>query len=655
MFKRLLGVVVLFCALASPVAAQTVTKELPQSWWPPNSIMRWVPPTELAAIQACTSTYDVTSAKLAADAAMSVNSSSTYGVGGGEVDWPPGCFVFNGSIDQKFNVIERGVSSGVDGAGPSTIWQIKNTNTKGVIVHPATSADCSTTTTTTSGSGSTFINIAIKGGGGSADTTSHGFMACGTFKTQDVVIENFAGDGYHVDSGSICCADLFRIEGGYTLFIGRHAFFSFGGDSNAGLITGLNNFNIGGGCDVDESLLGDTFVGGSCQSTGTGLGRVNVSGASYQCISLTACPTTNPPTDATIWYPITFSASYPTWGSGGAYVEIGDFICHNVNAHCTFLGVYSEAGTDPLSDVRVPGFISPISPLGSTSYTNVCTPASGYSGFLGCRQGIGSLTQTAAGADNTVAWIGGEGSANTILGCKSIPANAVDTCRLRWVSGDIRLDWNAADSDTVLVCTGFATGQQFGTGAAQAYYCGFPRGVGIGDGTGATGAMRRFFICNGAAPTGTTIAYAVGDVCWNYAVTALGSVSCWVNVTAGSPGTWVACSVLGADVRQAATNHFTAAQQFDAVTNGKGLQAFNVTTTCTTAATVGAICTTGAESLPVAYADTNYRVSCTGLTPTAVPIVQTVTKSNSSFTITVAALTAVAAHFTSFDCIAAHN
>lgn len=92
-----------------------------------------------------------------------------------------------------------------------------------------------------------------------------------------------------------------------------------------------------------------------------------------------------------------------------------------------------------------------------------------------------------------------------------------------------------------------------------------------------------------------------------------------------------------------------------AITNSTALQLLNSSTTCTTGASIGATCTTGAITLPVVYSDTNYRLSCTGLGPTNVPIVQTYTKSNATFTITVAALTAAAASFTSYDCIAGHN
>jgi hypothetical protein len=90
--------------------------------------------------------------------------------------------------------------------------------------------------------------------------------------------------------------------------------------------------------------------------------------------------------------------------------------------------------------------------------------------------------------------------------------------------------------------------------------------------------------------------------------------------------------------------------------NGTALQVFNTTTTCTTAASVGAICTTAAITLPVAEADTSYRAVCTGKGLTGVPVVIATTNSSATqFTITIAALTAVAASFASYDCTVGHN
>jgi hypothetical protein len=91
------------------------------------------------------------------------------------------------------------------------------------------------------------------------------------------------------------------------------------------------------------------------------------------------------------------------------------------------------------------------------------------------------------------------------------------------------------------------------------------------------------------------------------------------------------------------------------IKNDKGLQLFETATTCSTGARINNPCTTAEITLPVGYSDTNYRVSCTGLGPTNFPQLQTVTKSNTAFTITVNNLTAAPASYTSFDCIVGHN
>jgi hypothetical protein len=92
------------------------------------------------------------------------------------------------------------------------------------------------------------------------------------------------------------------------------------------------------------------------------------------------------------------------------------------------------------------------------------------------------------------------------------------------------------------------------------------------------------------------------------------------------------------------------------LTNGTGLQQFNTATTCTTGASVGATCTTALITLPVAYADQAYHAVCLGKGPTNVPVVIDATNSSATqFTITIAALTAAAASFSSYDCMVGHN
>ena len=91
------------------------------------------------------------------------------------------------------------------------------------------------------------------------------------------------------------------------------------------------------------------------------------------------------------------------------------------------------------------------------------------------------------------------------------------------------------------------------------------------------------------------------------------------------------------------------------ITNSTGIQAFNTTQSCTTGAIAGATCTTPPIPLPVGYSDTNYRLACTGLSPINAPAIQTVGKSNNTFTITIVAITKAAATYGSYDCTALHN
>lgn len=94
------------------------------------------------------------------------------------------------------------------------------------------------------------------------------------------------------------------------------------------------------------------------------------------------------------------------------------------------------------------------------------------------------------------------------------------------------------------------------------------------------------------------------------------------------------------------------------ITNATGLQLFGATTTCTTAASVGAACTTANINLPVTEPDTSYRIVCIGKESgvTGVPVVVATTNvSTTQFTITIAALTATGASFSAYDCFVGHN
>jgi hypothetical protein len=91
------------------------------------------------------------------------------------------------------------------------------------------------------------------------------------------------------------------------------------------------------------------------------------------------------------------------------------------------------------------------------------------------------------------------------------------------------------------------------------------------------------------------------------------------------------------------------------VSQGSGFKHQRFGVTCTTAASVGATCNS-AFTWTSAFADTSYTVTCTGgSAASGIPVVEGASKSASQVTVTIAALTAVAAQANSVDCIAVHD
>jgi hypothetical protein len=131
-----------------------------------------------------------------------------------------------------------------------------------------------------------------------------------------------------------------------------------------------------------------------------------------------------------------------------------------------------------------------------------------------------------------------------------------------------------------------------------------------------------------------------------------GSVGFTGNVTANGPSFNVANFVATGPAVFA-----TGVPRFDNGINnsGTGVKHKRGAVGCSTAASVGATCTSGAQSWAGnPFADTNYTLTCTLDTPTAVPVVSSVGKSTGTFTITIAALTASAATG-SYNCTAIHD
>ncbi len=491
------------------------------------SILRFIPRGEWDAIRACASHYDVTAAKDQADATVSVNT-GFYSVGNGEVDWPAGCYWFSGALSQKHTVIEHGVSPG-QAAGGATVWKFP-ANSAGVVIDRADTAMCRRALRTTSGQGTRIEDIMIEGGGGAPDATSHGVWMCVTAELINVNVRNFAGDGVHIDPNGVGNANTFRIYDGFISNVGRYGIYQHGADANAGLIVGTAISDVGGGCDLDLSFLGNTHVGELCQSAGRGLVHANYQGVSYQCLSV-KCADVVPGSDQGVWYPVSPNPRYPPYVQGRAWLIGSDYVATDPNARALFLGAYAEEG-DPLSDVRTPLMIQGgLQGSGVTAMTVDIASQNGLGGYVATMQGFGSAGRTPEGKLAVEAVIGGNSKNGDVV--RSI-SNQVsrDSWRLRWRGPDLREDWNDLDGTDAIVRTGPKTAETFGRDAPQPAQVALPHGVFVGGSGGS-----RFV---GEAPSVPAKgSYAPGDRVFNSAPRVLGSkgaqytVTGWLRLTRG--------------------------------------------------------------------------------------------------------------------------
>jgi hypothetical protein len=523
---------ILFALFAPRIAAAQAAPER-------VSILQFIPKSEWPAIAACTSHYDVTAAKDQADRVVSMDTGS-YSLGSGEVDWPAGCYFFAHTLEQKLTVLERGVSSGLPSGG-STVWKFPP-STMGIVIDRADTVQCRRAPKTTSGGGTQLIGITLIGGGGSPDATSHGVWMCATAQLTDVNVQNFAGDGVHIDSNGVGNANMFRVYNGFIQEVGRYGLFERGSDANAGLIVGTGVSHTGGGCDIDLSFLGNTHVGELCQYTGVGLTRVNVSGVSYQCLTL-KCGEVAPGKDQTVWYPVPNDPHYPAYTPGAPYLIAGDYVSLDPNARSIFLGVYAEGG-DAFSDVRSPAMVQGgIQGSGFTRFSVTISPAQGLGGYVGSSTGFGGLEHRPDGRPGVEAVIGGNPVNGDVVRSASHGASEAQW-RLRWAGADLREDWDNLDNRMVILRTGPKTAQTFARETPQPGEIALPRGVFLSGGS--YGDLRYVGEASAMPKSGD---WAKGDRVFNNNPQVLGpkgaqyTVTGWLRLTKGSnnaPGVdWV--------------------------------------------------------------------------------------------------------------------
>ena len=134
-----------------------------------------------------------------------------------------------------------------------------------------------------------------------------------------------------------------------------------------------------------------------------------------------------------------------------------------------------------------------------------------------------------------------------------------------------------------------------------------------------------------------------------------------ININSGSHGTSIGQTSLaissGTNISNADTSSSFSIPTLavhTGVAAGQGLEHVHGSLGCTTAATVGAECTTSPIAWPASLIDSNYTAACSLEQTTGTPTIVNTQKNAATISITIYALTAVAASG-SYDCIAMHN
>lgn len=111
-------------------------------------------------------------------------------------------------------------------------------------------------------------------------TTGHGIdIRAGDVSIDGVNIASFPECGIHIygnmqyNDGN---ANMWRVRDTQIVVCGSHGFYAYGPDSNAGLALNVSIKSCGGWSFVDESKLGNTYVG--CHSAGSALGDYKTDG-----------------------------------------------------------------------------------------------------------------------------------------------------------------------------------------------------------------------------------------------------------------------------------------------------------------------------------------------------------------------------------------
>lgn len=438
----------------------------------------------------------------------------------GMLQLPRGTIYYNGTLTLNSSVHLIGHGSGSASGSYGTKIQFPS-NTAGVVVLKGTVGPDQ------DGADASILEGIYFQGSGYANTAAHGVAFGAGVKMRDCAVVTFGGNGIHIaaDVGAGTNANTWEIDTVTVLLNGGHGLYAQGGDSNAGLCSKLNALSNGrfGVCDV--SFLGNTYVACHADSNGYEMNgktsQVHYAGSRYYVVDEALASTTTPGTNSAVWGLVgaggEFPGVYPTWVSGGSYVQGGAYKADSANAPTALIGCYSESGQAP----SVLGGLATF--VGGMHAGGLAKGASGRGLFVdgsGVDHVYTGLT-TSGGRLACSAEAGGD--ANAVL---ALTTNDDNPFRLKYFNKYWALNYNNSQ-DTFRIFNGQSTlasgvlsrdfdAGSFGLGAV--YFHNLTR-VDRGVSAPATGTFKS------------------GDVRYNSAPIA-GGVMGWVCVADGTPGVW---------------------------------------------------------------------------------------------------------------------
>ncbi len=252
---------------------------------------------------------------------------------------------------------------------------------------------------TNGGTYSIIEGIKIECSDPAASTSGYGVLSNTTFTMRDVWVDGFAqenmfinanavGNGIVPDGREVSAAgnyfgnaNLFVLENIKSWNSKSDALRILGKDANAGIIRMFDGSRSSGCGILDQSTLGNTYIGCHNAINGT---KIENNGEFYQCRKYHTSQASNEPGIGVdwqeYWQKVVATTPDAQWSSGVEYFRTGSFHSVNDAANNTLIGHYSEGGIQGVielskNDVVIGGTLS-----GGTNRDSVNVTVAGASG-----------------------------------------------------------------------------------------------------------------------------------------------------------------------------------------------------------------------------------------------------------------------------------